>query len=112
MSEMQNEQLQMHIDEVGNKYWRLHGKLHRDGAPAIEYANGTKLWYQHDELHRDNGPAVERANGDKMWYLHNNKYGAKHWAKKVLEMHNKPCDEDDANEFLRTILIKSQMSLL
>ena len=32
----------------GNKYWYLNGRLHREGGPAIEYANGTKKWFYQD----------------------------------------------------------------
>lgn len=26
----------------GSKYWYVHGKLHREDGPAIEWTNGTK----------------------------------------------------------------------
>ena len=54
----------------GSKVWRLHGALHREGAPAIEYADGSKEWYLHGALHREDGPAMEHADGSKMWFLH------------------------------------------
>ena len=41
------------------KWWYFHGKLHRIGGPAIEYANGSKKWCVDGELHRLDGPAVE-----------------------------------------------------
>jgi len=31
----------------GDKYWYLHGKLHREDGPAIEFINGTKKWFYH-----------------------------------------------------------------
>ena len=49
----------------GSRWWYQHGELHRDGAPAIEWADGTKEWYQHGQIHRDGGPAVEWADGTK-----------------------------------------------
>ena len=55
---------------VSRREWRLNGELHRDGGPAIEWADGTKYWYQHGERHRDGGPAVEYADGSKYWYQH------------------------------------------
>ena len=54
----------------GTRTWYQHGQRHRDGGPAIEYADGTKLWYQHDKLHRDGGPAIEYADGSTEWYQH------------------------------------------
>jgi len=59
----------MNTRSDGTKEWRLHGKLHREGAPAIEYADGDKMWFINGELHREDGPAVEYANDDKMWYI-------------------------------------------
>jgi len=50
--------------------YHVDGKLHRDGAPAIESFNGTMRWYQYGELHRDDGPAIEHADGSKYWYKH------------------------------------------
>ena len=46
-------------------------ELHREGAPAVEYATGTKAWYTNGELHRVDGPAVEWSGGGKEWYLNN-----------------------------------------
>lgn len=42
-------------------------KIHRDGAPAIECADGSEWWYQKGVKHRDGGPAVIRANGEYQW---------------------------------------------
>jgi len=53
----------------GTKVWRLHSKLHREDAPAIERVDGTKMWFINDELHREDGPAIEWANGRKEWYI-------------------------------------------
>ncbi len=65
---------QVTADEYGTKRWYLNGKLHREGGPAIEWANGTKSWYINDKLHREGDPAIERANGDKYWYLNNKRH--------------------------------------
>ena len=59
----------MEEDSYGTKRWYLDGCLHREGGPAIEYADGTKKWWLNDELHREDGPAIERADGSKVWYL-------------------------------------------
>ena len=44
-------------------------KLHREGGPAIECANGTKEWWIDDKQHREDGPAIEWADGSKWWYI-------------------------------------------
>jgi len=62
------------VDGKGTKYWYLHGKLHREDGPAIEYANGTKFWYLNDEPHREDGPAIEYADGTKYWYLNGDRH--------------------------------------
>jgi len=33
------------IDEIGNKFWCLNGKLHREDGPAVEFENGDKVWF-------------------------------------------------------------------
>ena len=53
----------------GTKAWWLNGLRHRTDGPSIEFANGTKEWYQNDQLHRTDGPAMEYANGGKSWFL-------------------------------------------
>lgn len=52
---------------IGNKYWYLDGKYHREDGPAIERANGNKYWYLNGKPHREDGPAVEHASGYKEW---------------------------------------------
>ena len=37
--------------------------LHREGGPAIEWADGDKFWYINEECHRKDGPAIEYING-------------------------------------------------
>ena len=49
--------------------WFLNGKLHREGGPAREWADGRRYWYLNDRLHRTDGPAVELANGTRSWFL-------------------------------------------
>lgn len=53
----------------GSKEWFQCGKRHRIDAPAIEWISGTKEWWQHGYLHHTNGPAVEYSDGDKSWYV-------------------------------------------
>ena len=57
------------VNVLGDKFWCLNGKYHREDGPAIEYANGYKAWYLNGELHREEGPAVEHTNGNKAWCL-------------------------------------------
>jgi len=57
------------IDDYGDKYWHLNGKLHRTDGPAVERADGHKAWYLNGKRHRTDGPAVENANGSKFWFL-------------------------------------------
>jgi hypothetical protein len=52
------------IDEHGSLfYYRVNSdnfcELHREGGPAIEYANGGTAWYIDGHPHRLDGPAVE-----------------------------------------------------
>ncbi len=58
---------------LGTKKWfNDKGQLHREGGPAIEYANGEKHWYINDKCHREDGPAVEYDDGrdayKEYWY--------------------------------------------
>jgi len=57
------------VDSYGNRIWRLNGKLHREGGPAIEYADGGRAWYLNGKRHREDGPAREWANGDREWWV-------------------------------------------
>jgi hypothetical protein len=128
-----NEQPQLHVDKNGDKSWRMHGKLHReDGpaiewanggkewflhgkrhcedAPAIEWANGTKMWSLHGKLHRKDGPAVEQADGTKQWWLHGTYYAnVAAWAAALLKMRNEPHDEESVQKFVRMILTKDDL---
>ena len=58
----------------GSKWWCLNGQYHREGGPAIEYPNGSKCWYLHGERHREDGPAIEESSGTKFWYLHGKEF--------------------------------------
>lgn len=50
-------------------WYDLMGNLHRNGAPARKFADGTELWFRHGELHRLDGPAITWANGAEEWYV-------------------------------------------
>lgn len=60
------------VEENGNKFWYLNGKLHREDGPAIEYTDGNKFWYLNGKLHREDGPAIEYLTGTLAWYLNGN----------------------------------------
>jgi hypothetical protein len=53
----------------GAKSWWINGECHREDGPACEWADGDKSWYINGQLHREDGPAVERADGTKFWYI-------------------------------------------
>jgi len=58
------------VDDYGTERWyNEQDQRHREGDPAMEFANGDKWWYLNDKLHREDGPAIECANGDKYWCL-------------------------------------------
>jgi hypothetical protein len=104
------EEPQMQVNANGTKRWRLHGKCHREDGPAVEIADGTKIWYLHGKCHRKDGPAIEWADGTKAWYLHGKLYGdVNDWARAVLKMNNKPHDDGDVQDYLRTILTKDDL---
>lgn len=49
------------------------GNLHHIKIPSFITANGTKMWYVHGQLHRDDGPAIEyvtqsRSFENEWWY--------------------------------------------
>ena len=35
-------------DEMGNSFWYLNGKLHREDGPAVEWSNQYKQWFIND----------------------------------------------------------------
>ena len=52
----------------GATFWYLHGVIHRDDGPAIEFSTGEKWWFQFGKEHREDGPAIERPDGSKQWF--------------------------------------------
>ena len=70
----------------GSKYWCVDGKIHREDGPAAELGNGSKYWYVDGKLHRENGPAVEDKNGYKYWYLHDIEYTEQEHAKRTKKV--------------------------
>ena len=67
------------VDDAGTTCWykdAKHSIRHRDGGPAIEYANGCKEWWQNDQYHRTDGPAIEYADGSKSWWQNGQRHRA------------------------------------
>jgi hypothetical protein len=61
----------LEVDQYGNKWWLLNGRLHREDGPALEFIDGDRYtyWYFDGLLHRTDGPAVERFDGYKEYWL-------------------------------------------
>jgi len=92
---------------TGNKEWHLNGKFHREGGPAIEYANGDKEWWRMGKCHRLDGPAVEHSDGGKEWWLngkqHRENGPAIEWSDgdKEWYLNGKPLTEEEWEEKVR-----------
>lgn len=56
------------IQRNGEEEWKVDGKRHRDGGPAlVGFAPGGvkwEFWYKHGAQHRDDGPAVVATRKD------------------------------------------------
>ena len=59
-----------HADPFMNQFWMDEAQeYHRDGAPAVKYADGGEMWMQHGKPHRDGDePAITDSQGSKGWY--------------------------------------------
>ena len=62
------------VDDYGDRYWYLNGKLHREDGPAVECVGGTRFWYLNGKCHREDGPACEYTSGAREWYLNGKEY--------------------------------------
>lgn len=74
------------IDSADSKFYFRCGLLHRDGAPAVIYRNGTIEYYQDDKLHNVWGPSIIYATGAKLYYLSNKCYAEDVWEGIALNM--------------------------
>ena len=85
------------------KKWYLHGKQHREGAPAVTkegsiyqewwlndeierpdgpamvWSCGRKEWYRKSMIHREDGPAVEWPDGSITWFFWHNVLAFDRW---------------------------------
>ena len=52
----------------GTRHWYHHGKLQREGKPALIGLAGFEAWYQNDKYHRTDGPALTNAY-NVYWYV-------------------------------------------
>lgn len=62
------------VSDIGTKIYRRNGKLHREGGPAYEWANGAKFWFFDGQRHRTDGPAYEGVDGSVEWWFNNDRY--------------------------------------
>ena len=63
------------VDTRGTRwYYNSANQLHREGGPAIEYADGSKSWYKNDQYHRTDGPAIDWTCGRKEWYQNHKRH--------------------------------------
>jgi hypothetical protein len=65
------------MSPLGDKWWYLNDKLHREDGPAIKSVYGYNEWILNGLRHREGGPAVEYPNGYKAWYYHGEKIDCK-----------------------------------
>jgi hypothetical protein len=62
------------IDDIGNKYWHINGKIHRDNdMPSIIMNNGDKYWHINGVPSRSDMslPYIDMSNGEKYYILEN-----------------------------------------
>jgi len=64
------------INSNGTIRWYKEGTsiLHREGGPAVEFANGEKHWYKNGKFHRTDGPALEWIGGENHWLIEGVEY--------------------------------------
>jgi hypothetical protein len=55
-------------DDQDTVLWYKDNLCHRDGAPAVEHANGSKMRMVKEMSHRIDGPAIEFVDGRKEWW--------------------------------------------
>ena len=74
------------INDDGDKFYFSNKEMttrHREGGPAVEYADGYKAWYINGKPHREDGPAVILPNGYKAWYINGERYSEKEFNAKM-----------------------------
>lgn len=72
------------IEDDGCQNWyNADGQHHRDGGPAIIWADGDQLWLLNGYLHRADGPAMMWPSGGIAWYLNGINYSFNEWIEQV-----------------------------
>jgi hypothetical protein len=67
----------------GSWSWWLHGKVHREGGPAIKEADGLRSYWIHGKAHREDGPAIEHSDGHREWWLDGKEYTEEGYKKEM-----------------------------
>lgn len=49
-------------------YWH-EGRIHRDDAPAVLWADGSEEWFRRGRRHRDVGPACSWSDETRLWFV-------------------------------------------
>jgi hypothetical protein len=58
------------VDSEGNERWfNMSGRLHREGGPAVTFADGSQFWYKNGQPHRIGGPAIIYADGGEEYWI-------------------------------------------
>lgn len=63
----------------GIKLWKLDGRYHRVGGPALMCDTGISEWYLYGKLHRTDGPAVIWHDKNVEWWLEGQEYNFHMW---------------------------------
>jgi len=75
------------IDSIGSMYWRnKDGQMHREGAPAITWRDGSEFWYLYGFLHKLDGPAVMYANQNTQWWINGKQYTQEKYNEQIRNM--------------------------
>lgn len=104
-------------DEMGNSFWYLNGKLHREDGPAVEGPDGRKVWFINGERHREDGPAMILNEGSKFWYLHGMRHRedgpAVEWSNQYKQwfINDVELTEEEFNQWLAKKQLKDNLFL-
>lgn len=136
-NEVQEQEEEMELEHTtgpdGTQYWQIGQDLHRDDGPAVIYPNGDQYWYKGgimthakfadgfqvwykngNNKHREDGPAIIYKGGNgEGYYLDDKCYrDIDSWAKKVLEINNKPSDPESVQRYVQEVLRKQTKDLI
>lgn len=100
-----NDEPVMQENWEGNaKEWRRpsDNKLHRIGAPAVEWNDGSKVWYQNGKLHREDGPAYVDKDGGVEYHLFGESVTPQEFREKCRELAEQR--EERRQELMRQLM--------